>query len=125
MLGFRTNTLTNDELWGEIEAIASFFNEKGVREVAISYGLACNTSEIYMPIIIPVQEILSFVQRSICEGIYKLGKGELHIQGGDPPMLFVLCHAGDIHFESEEDSANKEIERRWGEKGISLHYYPV
>ena len=124
-MGVRTDTLDTDQLWEEIEAIAAFFLKQGIRKVAVSYGLACNTSQIYIPVLVPVAEILLFVQRSICEGIYQLGQGELHIQGGDPPMLFVLCHAGDIHFESETQSANLEVEQRWSEKGIPLTYYPV
>ncbi len=122
-MGLRTATLNIDEIWGEIEAIASFFIKKGIRDVAVSYGLSCNTSQIYVPFRVPVAEILPFVQRSIREGIYKVGQGELHIQGGDPPMLFVLCHAGDIHFESEADSVSSEIEKSWSEKGYPLHYY--
>ncbi len=124
-MGLRTDTLNIDEIWGEIEAIALFFRKKGIREVTVSYGFSCNTPEIYVPIKVPVAEILPFVQRSIREGIYRVGHGELHIQGGDPPMLFVLCHAGDIHFESDADSISSEIEKSWSEKGYPLHYYPA
>lgn len=124
-MGLRTDTLNSEAIWGEIEAIAKFFQKKGIREVSVSYGFSCNTSEIYVPIRIPVSEIQSFIRRSIQEGIYQVGRGELHIEGGDPPMLFVLCHAGDIHFESDADSANREVERYWSEKGFPLHYYPA
>lgn len=124
-MGLRTDTLNTEAIWGEIKAIAKFFQNKGIREVSISYGFACNTTEIYIPIKIPVAEILAFVQRSIREGIYQVGQGELHIQGGDPPMLFVLCHAGDIHFESDADSVSSEVERVWSDKGYRLHYYPA
>ncbi len=125
MMGLRTDTLNTEEIWGEIEAIEPFFKAKGIAEVQLSYGLSCNTARLYEPINLPPDEILAFVQRSIHQGIYILGCGELHIQGGDPPMLFVLCHAGDIHFESEEDSANDEIEQRWNARGYLLHHYPV
>ncbi len=125
MMGLRTDTLKSDEIWGELEAMAAFFEVKGIGEVHVSYGLSCNTARLYEPIRLPPDEILAFVQRSIRQGIYKLGCGEMHIQGGDPPMLFVLCHAGDIHFESEEDSANYEIEQRWSARGYLLHHYPV
>ena len=122
-MGLRTATLNTDEIWGEIEAIALFFRKKGIREVAVSYGFSCNTSQIYIPITVPVAEILPFIQRSIREGIYKVGQGELHIQGGNPPMLFILSHTGDIHFESEADSVSSEIEKSWSKKGYPLHFY--
>jgi hypothetical protein len=125
MMGLRTDTLNTEAIWGEIEAIANFFQKKGIREVSLSYGFSCRTSEIYVPIKMPVSEILPFIQRSIHEGIYQVGRGELHIEGGSPPMLFVLCHAGDIHFESDADSANREVERVWSDKGYRLHYYPA
>lgn len=124
-MGFRTDTLNTEEIWGEIEAIASFFDERGIHEVAVSYGYSCKTAQIYEPITVPVDDILAFVQRSIHQGIYVVGQGELHIEGGDPPMLFVLCHAGDIHFESEEDTASSEVEHLWSSKGYPLHYYPA
>ncbi len=124
-MGLRTDTLNTEAIWGEIKAIANFFQKKGIREVSISYGFSCNTTEIYIPIRIPVTDILPFIQRSVRQGIYQVGQGELHIEGGDPPMLFVLCHAGDIHFESEADSDSIEVERYWSEKGYPLHHYPT
>ena len=125
MMGFRTDTLDIEEIWGEIKAIASFFSLKGIREVEVSYGFSCNTSRIYEPISVPVDNLDAFIKCSIDQGIYQPGQCELHIEGGEPPMLFVLCHAGDIHFESEAASAKDEIEQRWSEKGYPIHHYPA
>jgi hypothetical protein len=125
MMGFRTDTLDIDEIWGEIEAIASFFRLKGILEVTVSYGFSCNTSRIYEPISVPVGGLLDFIQCSIRQGIYQPGECEMHIEGGEPPMLFVLCHAGDIHFESEAQTACSEVKQSWSEKGYLIHHYPA
>lgn len=112
-----TAPLTPEATWREIDALVTFLTSLGVTQVTITYGWGCHAEGMEQSTIVPLSELVVFLQQTIAQGIYHLGEDNLYISADDPTLTITLCHDQDIHFEAASKSLEARLRGEWESRG--------
>jgi hypothetical protein len=114
----RTNILIPAQIEAEIDEFVTFLNTKGINDLTVMYGWACNLNykELYQKIPLATEKLKQFIVQSIENGVYKIGQCDLFIQTNQDELEFVLCHEADIHFKTTNALLVQEMKSNWQAK---------
>jgi hypothetical protein len=115
-----TAPLTTEATWREIDAMIAFLNTLGVSSVEITYGWGCKAAGIEQPVLVPLGELLTFLQIDIAKDIYHLGEDNLYIGVTNPALTFTLCHDADIHFDATASELETRLRAEWEARGVRV-----
>ena len=123
IIELRTGLLTLPQLQEEVNAIIEFLQSKNKRHLLVSYGWDCDLEpeQLYQESPVPPSDLQTFLAESEDDGIFMLGKNDLHIESADRSIEFTLCHESDIHMKTEDKGFAHEIQAYWATKDYPLY----
>lgn len=115
-----TEPLTPEATWRELDMLIGFMQSLGIEQVAVTYGWGCRAEGIEQPVAVPLDELVSLLQKSIAQGIYHLGEDNLDIEASDPSLQITLCHEADIHFKAADQTLEARLRSEWQDRGVRV-----
>jgi hypothetical protein len=122
----RTEPLSLDELRGSAPEMTESLRSTGHNSVDVTYGFGCNlpVDELWRPARIDSMQLATFIERSVEEGVFEFGAGDLHIEDPQGTLEFRLCHESDIHFGSDDPKLVELVINLWKQNGRVLYVSP-
>ena len=79
----------------------------GDQLLTASYGWACNLHNdlLYLPMRVPIKTFNYFMEDSIDQKIYEIGRSDLTINSPSNDIQITLCHESDIHLDGVNDAS--------------------
>jgi hypothetical protein len=122
----RTEPLPVEQLRGNIPDIISFLLSLGYERVTVTYGFGCNLpiDRLWKPVETHTGQLSAYIERSEQEGVFQLGRCDLHIEDAQNTLEFRLCHESDIHFASTDRTLVEQAIALWQKRGLVLYVSP-
>ena len=113
MIELVTGYLDAAEMDIELVAIVEHFRAIQVETVFVSFGFGCQRDQLLQADLVPIgiNLLLESLADHEARGIFELGESNVMIEGGG--LAYLVCHEHDIHCSGEENSALRQVRRRW------------
>ena len=118
-----TNALSTAQFKHEINEIITFLNAKGIADLTVMYGCACNLEQekLYQEIPLSTEKLKLLITQSIENGVFEIGQCDLFIPSEKDGTEFLLCYEFDIHFKTTNTQWLKEMQLNWQAKGYKWY----
>jgi hypothetical protein len=117
-----TGLLSREQLQGELRDIREFFRNHAIT-ASYMYGWGCDIEIDRQWQVNPVaiEAIVETVEEGLASGIFSWGKADLFLYDGEERFSFLLCHEGDVHFTSEDESLVALVRAAWEARGYQVY----
>jgi hypothetical protein len=122
----RTEPLSIDQLQQTVPEMTELLRSTGHEHVSVTYGWGCNLSadELWSSVQIDSAQLGAFIQRSVQEGVFAFGHGDLHVEDPEKTLEFRLSHESDVHFGSDDPEPVALVISLWKARGLTLYVSP-
>jgi hypothetical protein len=119
-----TNILTDEQLRQELDATILFLSQRGIKDVAISFGFTPNSpdlDDVGVRYTVPVADVPSVVaERERTKG-FGLGLYDCSIEPSGLDARFLFCNDRDVHVTSESAELLDCVRARWRASGFRVY----
>jgi len=119
-----TNILSEETLREELEHAMSFLAQRGISDVAVSFGFtpdAPQLDDVGVRYTIPIADVPSFIaERERTKG-FQLGMYDCWIEPSALAARFLFCNDRDVHVTSESAELLDSLRAHWRAKGFSVY----
>jgi hypothetical protein len=121
-MGIVTDPLSREQLQEELHNLVEFFRNHA-ETASYLHGWGCNIDIHRQWQLNPVAigAIRETVEEALASGIFSWGKADLFFYDGDERFYFLLCHEGDVHFVSDDESLAALVRAAWEEHGYEVY----
>src|SRR6476469_8045972 len=117
-----TVELSRELILREIDRLCEILKERNVTTVLVEYGWGSNldTSSLWQPQALQIDELPDFITAAEKTGIYRAGSADLAVRDAENEFTLLFCHESDIHLTTDNAGLRDSVMQGWLDRGIAV-----
>ena len=117
-----TMELYSEQILHEIDLARETLASEHLISVIVEYGWGSNldSSSLWQPHEVALNELSDFVAAAERAGIYRVGGADLIVRDAENKCMLLFCHESDVHLKTTSVTLADKVMGDWLSRGITV-----